>query len=392
MLYSRRDRGGVVQGIRYNGNVCDRTKRQATQIFAGAVFSLAAMLLIVQGFTSNTLHMDIHLGTSAHEPVVLTTKKPILVPSNPRLESVEADAQRQPSPEDDCALDRRELILGLGQDTLPAVGSAEFPSADHTKQHLDALLTMLRNPKKIACWKQQRALIASRKTSTSERFFYDLGSRAMDQSRGFLRAYPQASQYTVVCYEANPKFNNVYTAFVKDHNGHPVLEHHNEAVGIEEGILVLSDQDVGSSIVRDAGVQQQRSRAPGDVEVKVIDFSSKFLERVATSSAESGAHVVVKMDVEKMEFAVLHRMLLSGSLLLVDELLLECHYNTNLARDRRDDKKHIGIDDCRDLVAALNSAFGHQKGVEQFEAVLWNSVKTARGSGYSDRHGGFKPS
>ncbi|CUG83704.1 Hypothetical protein, putative, partial [Bodo saltans] len=97
------------------------------------------MLLIVQGFTSNTLHMDIHLGTSAHEPVVLTTKKPILVPSNPRLESVEADAQRQPSPEDDCTLDRRELILGLGQDTLPAVGSAEFPSADHTKQHLDAL-------------------------------------------------------------------------------------------------------------------------------------------------------------------------------------------------------------------------------------------------------------
>jgi FkbM family methyltransferase len=392
LLYSKRDRDKPTPVIRYNGNVCERTKRQATQMFAVGVFALAAVLLISQGVVSSTLHADLQ---AAHHVVQRSTPHGVATAVNDANQHVNDGAgveEPQKPIDDDCTLDRRELVLGLGQDALPAVGSPVFPSADHTKQHLDALLSMLRNPKKVACWRQQRALIASRKSASSERFFYDLGSRAMDQSRGFLRAYPQGAQYTIVCYEANPKFNNVYTMFAKERNGHPVLEHHNEAVGIEEGTLVLTDQDVGSSIVRDAGVHKQRSRAPGDVEVKVIDFSSKLLERVATSSAETGAHVVVKMDVEKMEFSVLHRMLLSGSLLLVDELLLECHYNTNLPRDRRDATKHIGIDDCRDLVAALNFAFRQEKSSDHFEAVLWNSVKTARSSGYSERHGGFKPS
>lgn len=402
MIYSRRDRDKVVPMIRHNGNACDRAKRQAIQTVAVAMFVVVALLLMSQGALdrSNSIHLPRHYTEGARVQLSPNVRRSTQAP-DPVEHRGDAVVQNPPplSPDDACSVDRREVILGISSGSeLPAVGSPNFPTPDHTKAHFDALMALLHDPKRIACWQKQRAMVASRHTTTSEKFFFDLGSRSMDQTRGFLRAYPQASQFVLVCYEANPKFNNVYSTFVasQKHTHVPAaaLEHHNEAVGVEEGKLVLSDQDVGSSIVRDAA-SQQRSRAPGDVEVTVVDFSSRMADRVGSIAAESGIHLVVKMDIEKMEFAVLHRMLLSGALLLVDELLLECHYNTNLSRERRDATKHIGLDDCRDLVAALNTAFGgvpNNNGHRAFEAVLWNSVKTARTSGYSERHGGFKPS
>jgi FkbM family methyltransferase len=407
LIYSRRDRDKIVPMIRYNGNACERTKRQLTQTLAVGIFALAALLLVTQGMLQDSIIREFK-ASPPHEsqgaarvshpdkpPSLRTTQATRALTSAHQHLDNPADASSN-SVVDDCVLDRREVILGIGQSSgIPKVGSVAFPAPNATKQHIDALMALLKDPKKSTCWRKQRALVASKKSERRETFFYDLGSRSMDQTLGFLRAYPHASQRTLICYEANPKFNHVYSTFQEERKTRgPKLEYHNEAVGVEEGNLILSDQDVGSSIVREAGTKA-RSRAPGDAEVKVVDFSTKVAERLSPAAVETGTHVVIKMDIEKMEFAVLHRMLLSGSLLLVDELLLECHYNTNLPRARRDASQHIGLDDCRDLVDALNNAMGGRKkdGEEaNFEAVLWNSVKTARGSGYSERHGGFKPS
>ena len=56
------------------------------------------------------------------------------------------------------------------------------------------------------------------------------------------------------------------------------------------------------------------------VEVPAIDFAAWLTKNVKLED-----YVVVKMDIEHAEYAVLPRMLATGAACLVDELYLECH-------------------------------------------------------------------
>eukprot|EP00656_Telonema_subtile_P014707 TRINITY_DN17590_c0_g1_i2.p1 TRINITY_DN17590_c0_g1~~TRINITY_DN17590_c0_g1_i2.p1 ORF type:complete len:106 (-),score=12.06 TRINITY_DN17590_c0_g1_i2:2-319(-) len=96
--------------------------------------------------------------------------------------------------------------------------------------------------------------------------------------------------------------------------------------------------------------------------------------------------VVIKMDIEKMEYPVLHRMLLTGTLLYADDLLLECHHTSNKSPQSRA-YHEIGKEECLELVALLGTTLSTTE--RPFTSVLWNNKKTAKE--YTKQHGGFFP-
>jgi thymidine phosphorylase len=106
------------------------------------------------------------------------------------------------------------------------------------------------------------------------------------------------------------------------------------------------------------------------------------------ANVQPGDHVVLKIDVEGMEFAILHQMARSGVLGLVSELLVECHYNTNAPRSERDATKDIGKDNCFQMVRTFQASFGGN-----MEVVLWNDNSTVAATNrhYTSKKGGFYP-
>ena len=89
----------------------------------------------------------------------------------------------------------------------------------------------------------------------------------------------------------------------------------------------------------------------------------------------------------KMEYPVLHRMLITGALFFFDDLLLECHHTSNKPPQSRADHD-IGKEECVELVELLGTALGTTP-IRPFASVLWNNKKTARW--YTKLHGGFYP-
>lgn len=283
-----------------------------------------------------------------------------------------------------------------------------------TVQHFRAVMKILKNDEFKKCWrkiKQNRISFRKMKNSNNNNqfFFYDLGSRKLDQTQNFLQLYPGGRNYNIICYEPNPTFNAFYQKA-----GNPKIFHLNAAVGIAVDTLKLSDRHVGSSIINEKNKNNNNNNDSSTHShvVKVLPFIESILGKYhhqdggnwksneITSNVNIALHhhhplpssftdrVIVKMDVEKAEFTILHHLVRTGAISLINELLLECHYNTNLPKEKRDANIHIGYDDCVDLVDAIRDASN-----DQMEVVLWNSVKTATrtGRGYIERHGGFFP-
>ena len=250
-----------------------------------------------------------------------------------------------------------------------------------TVKHLAAVMAILSSEAKVDELHATRAALRRSPAATADKLFLDRGSRAIDQTTLFFEKYPGAAGFAEVhCFEANPQFNSLYPDFVS-RTGHAQLRHHNLAVGVTNTTMTLSNRNIGSSLIYGHGKGgQQPGGAGADITVPVFDFA-EFLRRRAARAA----HVVVKMDIEGMEYAVLHRLLRTGTSQTITELLLECHHNTNKPKAQRDPTLHIGKEDCTALVEGLRKVIP--------TVVLWNSRKTARRSmpSYIPSHGGFSP-
>lgn len=373
------------------GNACERATRSLKRLTFFSILGIFMMLWLFEVFAPHAKWEVPVPPAPRHNtasPAVLRlqrTNAPVAVVGGVSESSSDVECESNSA---------REVISRMVVAASHEIVNGSFPSADKTKTHYDRIIELL--TRQGDCLKRQRHSLLSDGNSNRHpaQWFFDLGSRALDQTQIFLRTFPEAKDFNIVCFEANPHFNPLYAEFQQRH-GDARLRHFNLAVGVENVSLVLSDANVGSSVIRDQPAIRQERRS-GDVVVQVVDFVPLLLQLVLGPDLQlvHGApkpHVVIKMDIEKMEFAVLHRMIATGAIALIDELLLECHYNTNLARSLRDPTRHLGMDDCVALVAALNGAFAGEED-RRFEAVLWNSKKTARSSGYSSRHGGFYPS
>lgn len=296
-------------------------------------------------------------------------------------------------------------------------------SLHQTVGHLNAVLAFLRSDANRACWArinairalERKALLSSSSAAAAAptNLFFDCGSRKLDQTSTFVQLYPGARHFSIVCFEPNPKFASYYPRLKPVVNAgdvpakEPRVYFVNAAVGVAADELQLSDRDVGSSIVNDkAHAAAGAAASPSSQKVAVVPFldallfglpvSNNFypqspdapLRHPAVASHLLRGKVVVKLDVEQAEFAVLHQLVATGAITLIDELLLECHYNTNLPRAQRNPATHIGPDDCYALVNELREASGRT-----LDVVLWNNKKTAIASNkdYMPRHGGFYP-
>jgi FkbM family methyltransferase len=193
----------------------------------------------------------------------------------------------------------------------------------------------------------------------------DMGSRMADSVTHFLAHYPGAKSFDIHCFEANSAFNSYYNE--------PSLRHvhyYNYAVSTINSTMYLSESDVGSSIVVAHSEGKQKA-------VNTINWNEFALRHFNPND-----HVIVKMDIEKAEFAVLHLLLKSFAFLLIDDLLLECHCTTYQPPPRPlSMAKEIGRDECKKISRDFNE-FG-------MTSVDWSKRRTA--ADYARKHGKWYP-
>lgn len=325
---------------------------------------------------------DEGLATSTHAPRRPTAAEAEASVKERDASEAECDLSAVPSSREAALRSFAELQLGDHREPW---------AASDTKRHLDAFTRVLGDA--APCLRKVRGVLHSSQDATDDaaKIFIDLGSRELDSSQTFLAKFPDARRFHIHCFEANPKFAKAYAAFASS-SPDIRLTYHGAALGVENTTLTLSDRSVGSSVVLD-GAAAAGGGASAGTQVPVVDVADFMVREIVPEiAAHRDSYVVVKMDIEKMEFAVLHRLARLGLLAVIDDLLLECHYNTNKPRAQRDPTKHIGLDDCKKLVDDLNAHLGTTTtGSRRFVAVLWNSPKTARSSGYGASHGGFFP-
>lgn len=262
-----------------------------------------------------------------------------------------------------------EISRRIATDTQPEL----FRNVTNIKGHLKAIRALLQDQGGCMSAVREKLLGGDTLTRPSYHAFFDLGSRTGDQLHQFQLRFPGAHFFDQFPFEANPAFNAHY---IKQPSN---VHYHNFAVGTRNGTLTLTNRSVGSSIV-DGG-----NAGAGGISVRVIDFA-EFVGKTLLGRIGSASFVLIKMDIEKMEYAVIHRMLLTGTLLLADDLLLECHHTSNKPPSSRA-THDIGKEECLELVEVLGRALSTKQ--RPFTSVLWNNKKTAKA--YTKAHGGFYP-
>eukprot|EP00759_Apiculatamorpha_spiralis_P022553 PhF_6_TR26670/c0_g1_i1/m.38760 len=240
----------------------------------------------------------------------------------------------------------------------------EVPPLHMFREHLSALQAhiALRTPCYAHLFKKYKVT-----KRTGRNVFIDMGSRMADSVSHFLMHYPNANSFEIHCFEANSDFNGFYTEpnLVKHR-----VQYHNNAISTTNTTLYLSDRDVGSSIVVAHTGGKQKP-------VQTINFNEFLLRHF-----QPGDFIIVKMDIEKAEFAVLHLLLKSFALLHIDHLLLECHCTTYVPPPRpKRLEKEIGRDECKKLSRDLNDV--------GMVSVDWSKRRTA--AEYARTHGKWYP-
>eukprot|EP00997_Jenningsia_sp_PLL12_P001215 NODE_1193_length_1246_cov_57.934837_g971_i0.p1 GENE.NODE_1193_length_1246_cov_57.934837_g971_i0~~NODE_1193_length_1246_cov_57.934837_g971_i0.p1 ORF type:complete len:210 (+),score=41.84 NODE_1193_length_1246_cov_57.934837_g971_i0:596-1225(+) len=135
--------------------------------------------------------------------------------------------------------------------------------------------------------------------------YLDLGAREFNSSvRHFLDTHPSSEAFEVHAWEAVSRWASSY-------QGHPRVVLHQEAAWVEYGNVSMQSPDM--AYMAGGGI--------GKFSVPSIDFSD-YLQR----NVVSDDFVVCKMDIEGAEFQIVPKLLREGTIHLIDELHLECHY------------------------------------------------------------------
>ncbi|CAN6220028.1 unnamed protein product [Urochloa humidicola] len=195
--------------------------------------------------------------------------------------------------------------------------------------------------------------------SFKRRYVYiDVGARSYGSSIGgwFRKHYPKQNHtFQVYAIEADPAFHSEYAAkkgvtllpyaaWVRNEtlkfeiNGDPGKEDEAKANGRGMGRIRPAAGNKMSGQVRS---------------VAAFDFA-EWLKHTVTEQD----YVVMKMDVEGTEFDLIPRMFDTGSICLVDELFLECHYNRwqKCCPGERSPKYENTYEECLDLFSSLRES------------------------------------
>ncbi|WP_207477534.1 FkbM family methyltransferase [Arenibaculum pallidiluteum] len=153
--------------------------------------------------------------------------------------------------------------------------------------------------------------------------FIDLGANHGVVTEKFGREHPDFELFT---FEPNQALRNDIAA-VAQKLGRNIV-HHSAAAWIRDGQISFfqSNEDVASTIVSGKREHPQYGFSQIDyskhVTVPCVDIS-----RWIVSAFTANDFIVLKMDIEGAEYAVLTKMIFDGSLGMVRELICEWHYD-----------------------------------------------------------------
>ena len=165
--------------------------------------------------------------------------------------------------------------------------------------------------------------------STVRRIYLDVGANTYESSIGgwFRATYPDGKKYKVTAFEAEHVYDKTY-------RDHPDVELLHFAAATRNGTISWGIKGIDST---------------GGKTRKAIDMADFLQRRVAASD-----FVVMKMDIEGAEYAVLPHLLATGAIDLVDELFVEVHTEVNTCcRPPRDKGRHFA--DALRLVRTLRA-------------------------------------
>lgn len=169
------------------------------------------------------------------------------------------------------------------------------------------------------------------------KYWIDCGAHQGQGFMMFTTFCPKAHEFQLIGFEPNPQFNKFYEKSSPYEILHDV-HLHNCAVWTKDGEMPLYLSDVlgqlGSTLVK--GKTTGRVNYKRGLIVKTLDLSKWLKEAVTTKDT-----VFLKMNIEGSEYNVLNKMMLDGSIKLVDELYLALHGGKIKGRSKEDDQRLI---------------------------------------------------
>ena len=156
--------------------------------------------------------------------------------------------------------------------------------------------------------------------------FVDIGARSFSSSTtDFLESYPDARRFDVHAFEMDAKWAKKWrekAAAATKKGSAKSFRMTQAGVTDRDGTATVSTgseaamKNIGGRAYTGAG------NAGGTEQVPMVDFARWLRETVSEDD-----FVVVKLDVEGSEYTVLPHLLQTGAISLIDEMMLEAHYD-----------------------------------------------------------------
>ncbi|KAG6485356.1 uncharacterized protein LOC122012873 [Zingiber officinale] len=193
-----------------------------------------------------------------------------------------------------------------------------------------------------------------------QRYVYvDVGARSYGSSIGswFRKQYPKQNHtFEIYAIEADRAFHGEYrtkkgvnllpfAAWVRNETLTFEINHDPDNHDVEKG--------QGMGRIRPIGDSNDKVLSGNVHAIQGFDFTA-WLKQTVTEKD----YVVMKMDVEGTEFDLVPRLLKTGTICLIDELFLECHYNRwqKCCPGQRSPKYKYTYGDCLKLFTSLRNS------------------------------------
>eukprot|EP00760_Papus_ankaliazontas_P038388 PhM_4_TR9111/c0_g1_i3/m.30746 len=194
---------------------------------------------------------------------------------------------------------------------------------------------------------------------TARRVYIDLGAREYDSSIGFFQSYyPESSSFEYHAFEVDANY-----LAAQQYRDNPRVATYNAAAWSSYGCIQMQVvggyagsahetkfvQSNGTTPLSPAECEQIIPRRPGAIgPVPTYDIAH-WMEHTLRLTP-SNSFVILKIDIEGGEWDVLRRLVKTGAIRLVKELMVECHYIGHGPAFA-----HLSIHDCHNLVLELRS-------------------------------------
>ena len=188
----------------------------------------------------------------------------------------------------------------------------------------------------------------------ARKVFIDCGAHMGSSIKFFLENFPDAQDYEIYSFEANPNF---YKGYEEDHLACtvPKLNFNQftfipKAVWTEDTKVTFFKRDARnseSSTLIKKKTEIQYNKGWKKIEVDAIDFTAWLKNNFTPED-----HIVLKMDIEGAEYEVLEKMYQQDAFKYISEFYCELH-NVKCGRGRDDDRKIIERFNEHDLTIYL---------------------------------------